>query len=340
MTALRIGSIDVGPRVLAVAEIGSNHNGDFALACRLVEAAAKAGADAVKFQTYRGEALILPTVPTLAHAAGRHRTQLERFKSLEFSPWQWRELAQLAAAQGVIFFSSAFDEESADLLDPLMPAYKIASGDLTNAPLLRYIARKGKPVILSTGMATEEEIARALDDLRGVPTALLHCVSRYPTPIEAANLHSIPFLRRRFKVPVGYSDHTLGIVACVGAAALGAVIIEKHFTLDKDQPLGDHRLSATPEEFRSLTDQVRQVTAALGVLGKAPGDDELAMRAKLRRGLYARRAIAKGAVVGHTDVIALRPEGGAPPTTLDRIVGRRAVKDIGAWNPLQEADVA
>jgi N-acetylneuraminate synthase/N,N'-diacetyllegionaminate synthase len=337
----QLGSWRPGERVFIIAEIGNNHNGDLEAAIALVRQAAAAGADAVKFQCYHGERLVRPGTPTFGHVAGgAHRTQLERFKSLEFTPAQWRELAACAAEQRVEFFASVFDEAAADLLAPLVPAYKIASGDVTNTPLLRDVARLGKPVILSTGMATVEEIERALADLTGCPVMLFHCVSRYPTPMEAANLRSIPFLRRRFGVPVGYSDHTLGITACLGAVALGAVALEKHFTLDATQPVGDHRLSATPEELRDLVSQVRALEAALGAEDKQPDPEEQQMRARLRRSLHARRAIAAGAVVRQEDLIALRPGTGIAPTRIDELAGRRAQRPIAAGGVIQDADCA
>jgi sialic acid synthase SpsE len=337
---MRIGPIEFGGKTLIVAEIGNNHNGDFELAKQLVRCAAEAGADAVKFQTYHGEQLVLEGVTTFGHVAGQHRTQLERFKSLEFTPTQWETLAGIAAEHRVIFLSSVFDEEAVDLFDHVVPAYKIASGDVTNSPLLRYVARMGKPVILSTGMATSDEIARALEDLRGCPVILLHCVSRYPTPFEAANLLSIPFLRNRFRIPVGYSDHTLGNLACLAAVVLGAVVIEKHFTLDKTIPVGDHLLSVTPDEFRELVQQVRQIESALGVCDKLPGAGELAMRSKLRRSLYARHEIPAGHIVTLGDFIALRPGVGLAPSVAEQLVGRKSLRTLAAKSLITEEDFA
>jgi N-acetylneuraminate synthase/N,N'-diacetyllegionaminate synthase len=336
---IHIGSWHPGDRTLVVAEIGNNHNGDFDTAVALVHQAAASGADAVKFQCYHGERLVRPEALTFGHVAGGpHRTQLERFKSLEFTPAQWSQLAECAAQQRVGFFASVFDEAAADLLAPLVPAYKIASGDVTNTPLLRHVARLGKPVILSTGMATVEEIERALADLAGCAVILFHCVSRYPTPIEAANLRSIPFLRSRFGVPVGYSDHTLGMTACLGAVALGAVALEKHFTLDATQQVGDHHLSATPEELRHLVTRVRELEAALGVDDKQPDATEQQMRARLRRSLHAHHPIAKGAVLNEQDFIALRPGTGLAPTMIDQLTGRRATRPIAEGSVVQDAD--
>jgi len=336
---MRIGDVEIGTRVFVVAEVGSNHNGDFAVARELVRAAAQAGADAVKFQVYRGDRLVQKDQATLSHVRGLHRTQRERFQRLEFIQAQWEELAGVARDAGIVFFASVFDEESADRMDPLMPAFKIASGDLTNLPLLRHVAKKGKPVILSTGMATVEEIAEAIEVLPQDRLVLLHCVSSYPTPLEEANLRAIPFLRERFAVPAGYSDHTTGITACLAAVALGAVALEKHFTFDKSQLLGDHRLSADPNDLARLVSGVREIERALGRPEKVPGETERRMREAMRRSLYTRRALPAGALLEAEDVICLRPAGGLPPSALDRVIGRRVRRPLAAEELLREEDL-
>lgn len=335
---MRIGKVEIGRRIFIIAEVGSNHNGDFAIARQLVVEAARAGADAVKFQVYRAEKLVSRDLPVMSHVQGQHRTQRERFKSLEFSASQWAELAAVADSTGILFFASVFDEDSADLIDPFVPVFKIASGDLTHLPLLRHVAKKGKPVILSTGMATEDEIAEALDMLASEQVILLHCVSRYPTPPEEANLRSIEFMRDRFRIPVGYSDHMIGNIACVAAAAMGASVIEKHFTLDNTLPFGDHRLSATPGELATLVDSIRQVEAVRGEYKKDPGEAERRMKVPMRRSLHARTEIPKGTVLAAEHVIALRPGTDLAPKNVDRLIGRRARRTIPAETILQLED--
>ena len=339
---MRIGPFEIGDgRTFVTAEIGSNHNGSFDTALALVRAAKEAGADAVKFQTYRAELLIDPSVPTMAHVRGVHKTQLERFKSLQFTEDQWCTLAQTAEALGLVFFSTAFDPLSADFLDSIVPAFKIASGDLTNIPLIRHVARKGKPVVLSTGMGTVEEIQGAVHEVPRDRLALLHCVASYPAPLDEANLRAIPYLASEFPgVPVGYSDHTMGITACLGAVALGAVMIEKHFTHDKTQPIGDHKLSADHEEFARLVREVRALESALGTLSKGVEVCETRMLTVMRRGLAAACTIPAGTAISGDMLVALRPLRGVPAYRFDQLVGRRARHDIapGAFIEYEDVD--
>lgn len=336
---MRNDDVEFGGRVFVVAEVGSNHNGDFAIARQLVLDAASAGADAVKFQVYRGEKLVSPNLPVMSHVKGQHQTQRERFKSLEFSVSQWAELAELARSQGVLFFASVFDEESADAMNPFVPAFKIASGDLTHLSLLRHVANMGKLIILSTGMATVEEIASALEILPRDQVILLHCVSRYPTSPEEVNLRAIPFLAERFGVPVGYSDHTIGSTVCLGAVALGSVVIEKHFTFDKNQPLGDHSLSADAKEFAELVCAIRIVEKALGRYEKVPGEQERNMRLYLRRSLHVSRDVPAGTILDESCLMALRPGDGISPVKRNEIVGKRTKAFLPAWHKLSLTDL-
>jgi len=338
--ATRISNVEIGHQVFVVAEVGSNHNGDFALARELMGEAAKCGVNAVKFQIYNAEQLIRPDIPILPHVRGEHHTQLERFQSLQFSTDQYRQLATLAQELGLVFFASVFDQRSVDFVDELAPVLKIASGDLTNLPLIKYLATKGKPIILSTGMASVEEIDAAVRHVPSDKLILLHCVSAYPTPIEKANLRAIPFLRDRYGVPIGYSDHTIGTMACVAAVALGAVVIEKHFTLDKDQPIGDHNLSTEPDEMKTMVDDIRMVEAALGNSKKAVSEEEHKMRTAMRRALVARQDIPAGTLLSAEMFVPLRPADGISPARIDEIVGKRSARDIFSGTPLTEADIA
>ena len=335
---MRIGDWEPCRGVFVIAEIGPNHNGCLDTARSLIRAAAAAGADAVKFQRYAAERLVHGGLLTMAHVRGTHRTQRERMKSLEFTQDEWRELAGLAGACGVAFLASAFDEGSADALEELVPAFKVASGDLTHLPLIRHVAGKGKPVIISTGMASVAEIDTALALVPRERVALLHCVSRYPTPPGASNLRSIPFLADRFGMPVGYSDHTVGTRACFAAVALGAVVIEKHFTLDKTQTPGDHPLSAEPDELADLVTGVREIEPMLGVHDKVPDEAELGMRQAMRRSIYARRDLAAGTRLTADDLVIMRPETGLSPSRLDDLLGRVVTRDVRAESLIEEGD--
>ena len=335
---MRIGAHDLAQHVLIVAEIGANHEGDWGRAVELVAAAAEAGADAVKFQTYRAEKIV----------AASETDRRIHFRRLELSDDQFLSLAVEARSRGVMFLSTPFDLESADLLDPVMPAFKIASGDLTYVGLLRHIAAKGKPVILSTGMSSDSEIQAALATLaeaapgRDLPEwiALLHCVSAYPTPPEQANLKSIPFLADTFGLITGYSDHTLENWACLAATALGARILEKHFTLDKHRSdFRDHALSAEPAEMAALVRGVRTIEAALGDYGKPIAPAERDNRVAMRRSLAARDDIQSGSRLTAESLTALRPARGLSPTQLDAVMGRRTGRLIKAGEPITEADL-
>ena len=335
---MQIGRVDLSSRVCVIAEIGGNHDGDFGAARELVAAAAGAGADAVKFQVYRGERLVQKDAPTMPHVRHLHRTQRERFKSLEFTEAQWHQLAADATQAGIDFLASVFDPASADALSDLVPAYKIASGDLTNLPLLRHVAASEKPIILSTGMASLDEIERALAAVGRTNVVLLHCVSIYPTPPAQANLRAILRLRECFGVPVGYSDHTRGSTACLAAAALGAVVIEKHFTLDTSKSYGDHRLSADPGEMARIVAATREIEQELGSGDKVPSAAEAEMRVAMRRGLYTSRDVAAGVTLSPDDVVCLRPATGLTPAALHRIIGRKTKRALAAEEPLREED--
>jgi sialic acid synthase SpsE len=338
---VKIGPHEIGTgRAFITAEIGSNHNGSFDTALALVRAAAAAGADAVKFQTYHAEQLIDPTVPTMAHVRGVHKTQFERFKSLQFTPDQWATIASTAAGLGLVFFSTPFDPDAADLLDPLVPAFKIASADLTNVSLIRHVARKGKPVIVSTGMGTVDDIRAAAALVPAGQLVLLHCVSAYPTPMEAANLRAIPYLASEFPgTPVGYSDHTLGTLACLGAVALGAAFVEKHFTNDKAQAIGDHKLSADYDEFGRLVRDIRALEEALGTPGKDVEVCETPMLTVMRRGLAAARPIEAGTVLTADLLLPIRPLRGVPAYRFDDLVGKRVKRALQAAEFIEYEDV-
>lgn len=332
ISAFRIGDRDIGPGrpAYVIAEAGVNHNGDPLMAKRLIEVAALAGADAVKFQTFRAARLVSPSAPKAEYQlrnTDAGESQFEMLERLELSPAAHRELQDLCAAHGITFLSTAFDEESADLLEELaVPAFKISSGDLTNLPLVAHVARKGKPVILSTGMADLAEVDQALRVLReAVATpqvALLQCVSNYPAHPAEVNLRAMRTMAVAFGVPVGYSDHTEGIEVALASVALGACIVEKHFTLDRNLPGPDHRASLEPAELAAMIRGIRRVEAALGDGRKAPAESELDTARVARRSLTAARDIPAGTRLTRELVVAQRPGTGLPPAMMPYLLGR------------------
>ncbi len=325
-----------GPAFL-IAEAGVNHNGDVDLAHRLVDAAADAGADAVKFQTFRTDALVSEAAPKARYqreTTGGAESQRAMLARLELSREAHVALRDHAARRGLVFFSTPFDEASADLLDGLGVALlKVPSGEVTNLPLLRHLAAKRRPILLSTGMCTLEEVATAVDTLRTAgdpPLAILHCVSAYPAPAADTNLRAMDTLRARFNVPVGLSDHTLGIEIALAAVARGAAVLEKHLTLDRALPGPDHRASLEPTDFAALVRGARAIESALGDGDKRPMPSELDTRAVARRSLVAARGIRAGERLTRELVAVKRPGTGIPPGELERVLGCRATRDLAA----------
>ncbi|MEA5406495.1 N-acetylneuraminate synthase family protein [Haloarculaceae archaeon H-GB2-1] len=324
-----------------MAEIGGNHGGDVETAKRYLRAAAEAGADAAKFQYYHAANLIDEDEPPLPLAGDDYDTQYERFEELELAPEEWDELVALANEVGVDFAASAFDRTAADFTANHSPFIKVASGDLTNVPLLRYVRSLDVPVILSTGFATMPEIERAVEELTGVELALLHCVGAYPTPDEAANLQMIDRLAERFDVPVGYSDHTVGMTAPTAAVARGATIVEKHFTLDTSKEVGDHRLSATPADIERFVEQADRIWEMVGHGDRSTVfGSESRIKTQMRRSLSTREPVAEGEQFTDENLTALRPEGGISPLRYDDVLGATAARDIGERQLLEDADVS
>lgn len=334
------------PRVFVIAEAGVNHNGDPELARRLVDLAAEAGADAVKFQTFRADALVRKDAPKADYqkaTTGSAEGQYEMLRKLELSEEAHRTLAAHCRARGIEFLSTPFDESAADLLERIGVArYKIGSGEITNLFLLRHIAAKKKPVILSTGMSTIDEVGAAVSALRAAGTTdlrLLHCVSDYPTRPEDMNLRVMETLRSRFGVPVGLSDHTQGTAVALAAVALGAVAVEKHVTLDSGLPGPDHRASLEPADLRAMIRGIREVEAALGVPEKTLTSGEASTRQVARRSLVAAADLAPGTVLHQSNLAAKRPGTGISPMELDRVVGRKLRRAVSrdailSWDDL------
>ncbi len=354
-------------RTLVIAEAGVNHNGSLDLALRLVDVAADAGADVIKFQTFKAEEL------ATAHAAkagyqvtntGETGSQLEMLRSLELAPADHETLVARCRDRGIRFMSTAFDARSLAFLATLaMPAIKIPSGDITCGPLLLQAARLRQPLIVSTGMSTLADIEAALgviawgltrdDDPSGRAdleaafasaagqralqerVTLLHCVTQYPAPAHAVNLRAMHTMAMAFGLPVGYSDHTLGIEVSLAAVALGATVIEKHFTLDRALPGPDHLASLEPDELKRLVSGIRTIEAALGSPRKGPADEEMANRAVARRSIVAAQPIAAGEAISLAALACKRPGTGLSPMGIWDLAGRPARRDFAVDEPIE-----
>lgn len=334
----RIGS---GERCFVIAEAGVNHNGDMALAKRLINVAARAGADAVKFQTFSADRLASAEAPKAAYqkqTTSADESQHAMLKRLELGPEEHRLLIDHAHARGIMFLSSPFDEQAADFLETLdVPAFKIPSGEIVNLPFLRHVAAKGRPVILSTGMAEMDEVEAAVAEIAATglrELILLHCVSDYPADPAEANLRAIDTMQRATGLPVGFSDHTKGTAVALAAVALGACVIEKHFTLDRTLPGPDHRASLEPDELAALVRDIRAVERSLGDGRKRPQPSEMGNRAVVRKSLVAARDLPAGVALEAADLAAVRPGTGLSPAVAPRLVGRRLRNAISAGTPI------
>ncbi len=330
---IKIGKRTVGPQgpCFIIAEAGVNHNGDTTLAKKLVDVAVEAGADAVKFQTFKTENVVTPNAEKAEYqktTTGAAESQYEMIKKLELSEDDFWELSEYAEDAGIIFLSTPFDEESVDLLDLIeVPAFKISSGEITNFPLLKKVAQKSKPIILSTGMTTLGEVEEALNYLKkhgAEEIVLLHCTTSYPAPITSVNLRAMETLRCAFQVPVGYSDHTEGMTIPIAAAAMGACVIEKHFTLDRTLPGPDHQASLEPLELATMVKAVRDVELARGNGMKSPTKEEEAIKRVARRSIIAKRDICIGDVLTEEDLAIKRPGTGVEPRYFDSVVRKKA----------------
>jgi len=330
-----------------IAEIGANYNGDMALCKRLIDSALDCGADAVKFQSWSKASLISKAeyARNTSYAdKNRHFGSLEEMvERYQFTSEQHHEVSVYCKERGISFASSPFSPEEVDLLESLdVPCYKVASMDINHLKLLSYIGSKHRPVILSTGMATLGEIERAMSILREAgsgPIALLHCISIYPPVAGDIHLRNIPMLEKSFDVPVGFSDHTIGTHVPIAAVALGACIIEKHFTLDKDMDGWDHWISAAPPEMKTLVDESKIVFASLGSFVRAVSPAEMGKRLKFRRRVVLRRAMKKGEIVTDADLDFKRPGNGINPDESVYIVGRKLKRDCKFDEELEWADL-
>ena len=332
--------LSLDERIFIIAEIGNNHEGDFGRAKELLHMAVDSGVDAVKYQTFNADQWFTESVPTFKRARKLgYKTQIERMKTLEFAVDQFVELHELAEKAGVEFMTSVFDLDSLDAMAPYLRVFKVSSAEMINVQLLSRIADIGKPVIISTGQAVKEEIDRSLSyfDINNV--ALLHCVSSYPTLVDDANLRSIQFLKDRYKTIVGYSDHTIGNLACISAAAMGARILEKHFTMDRTRDFGDHPLSATPQEMQQLVSDVRVVERMLGSKGKECGLCELESKQGLRKNLYVNKRVRAGEVLKEGMLIPLIGNAGVSASEYYNVLGIRVVRDMNKGDVLSKEDL-
>jgi N-acetylneuraminate synthase/N,N'-diacetyllegionaminate synthase len=347
MPGFAIGPRQVGDGqpVFFVAEAGVNHDGSIDTAMALVDAAASAGADAVKFQIFRTELVISPDAPKAAYQLERDPgiSLFEMVQELELEPEAFRILVDHCRERSIRFLATPFDEESADVLEALdVGAFKIGSGELTNHPFLEHVARNGRPMIVSTGMSTMGEVEAAVDVIASAgdpPLALLHAVSNYPADPHDVNLRAMSALQERFGVPVGYSDHTLGIAVALAAVALGATMIEKHITLDRTRPGPDHAASIEPSELAELVRGARAVESALGTGVKAPAESEGPMRLIARRSLVLSRSKVGGEEITAADLVSLRPGDGISPSDTSAVIGRRLMRDMPAGSLLAWEDL-
>jgi N-acetylneuraminate synthase len=343
-----------------IAEAGVNHNGSLDMARKLIDVAAEAGSDAVKFQTFKAQSLVSKSAPKAEYqvsTTGAEESQFEMIHKLELDEDAHRLLIAHCQEKGIQFLSTPFDFESVDLLAKTfdMPCLKIPSGEITNGPLLLYVAQTGKPVILSTGMSTLEEVKQALgvlaygfvgdgrkpsldafqkaylsDEGQGAlrdKVRLLHCTTEYPAPINEVNLRAMDTLAKTFKLPVGFSDHTSGITVAIAAAARGAVVVEKHFTLDRNLPGPDHNASLEPGELKAMVNAIREVEAALGDGVKQPTTSEIKNLTVARKSLVAKTEIKSGEVLTAEKLGAKRPGDGVSPMAYWDFLGRKAICD-------------
>lgn len=332
-TEVKIGNKKIGGnnQTYIIAEIGSNHNRDKKIAKKMIDKAAAAGVDAVKFQTFKAEKLYSKKTPKFSKDKV---SPFDLIKSIEI-PRKWhKELLEYTEKKGLQFLSSPFDYEAVDELDKIgIPAFKIASFEIVDLELLEYIAKKKKPIILSTGMTNIEEIEEALEAIRKQGNnniILLHCTSMYPSPMDIVNLNAINTMSSVFKIPIGFSDHTIGIHIPIAAVAKGATVIEKHFTLDRKMEGPDHHFAIEPDELKQMVQNIRDIEKALGTGVKNVSKEEKEMYEKGRRSIIALENIPRGTKITREMLIIKRPGYGIKPKFIDSVIGKTAKKDIKA----------
>ncbi|WP_407421263.1 N-acetylneuraminate synthase [Methanobrevibacter sp.] len=327
-----------------IAEIGVNHNGSVELARKMIESASDCGVDAVKFQTFTSEDLVTKQAKTAKYQEENTNedSQFEMLKKLELSFDDFYELKKYAEDCGVVFLSSPFDIKSVDLLEELdVSLYKLGSGELTNFELIDYVSKTDKPLIISTGMASLDEIKETYDHIKNKDNlVILHCITGYPTAFEEANLNFIKTLQREFDAPIGFSDHSLGIELPIAAVALGACVVEKHFTLDKTLEGPDHKTSLDPDEFKAMVSAIRNVEVAMGDGIRKFSENEREIKKVARKSIILNNDIKRGTVIEKEMLSIKRPGTGIAPKFVVDVIGKTVTKDLKSghvlkWNDLE-----
>ncbi len=323
-----------GKPCFIIAEAGVNHNGDINLAKKLIDVAIDAGVDAVKFQTFRAEDVVVEKTPMANYQMkniGIEKSQLEMLQQYELTYTDFKELKDYCDEKNIIFLSTPHSEDAADFLEPLVPVYKIGSGDLTNIPFLEKVAVKGKPMIIGTGMATLDEVKEALAtiyQLKDEQVILLHSTTSYPCSLNEVNIKAMQSMRKDLNCLVGYSDHTLGLTVPLMAVTMGAVVIEKHFTLDKTMSGPDHKASLEPDELKAMVRSIKEVEKAMGEGVKRPTKSEEKIMQLIRKSIVAKKDLPTGTKMTREIVTSKRPGTGLSPKYLNKIVGRRLKKSV------------
>lgn len=338
-------------KVIIIAEAGVNHNGDINIAKKLIDAAAYAEVDYVKFQTFKADTIVSLSAKKADYQSkntgDNTESQYDMLKNLELSEQDHDELMAYCELKNVQFLSSAFDVEGVSYLESLgLNLFKIPSGEITNFPYLRAIAKTNKPVILSTGMASMEDIHTAVTVLQDFGAnkenlTILHCNTEYPTPMKDVNLHAMNSIKDEFDVAVGYSDHTLGIEVPIAAVALGARVIEKHFTLDSTLPGPDHKASLEPEALKKMVLAIRHIEKAISGDGiKQPSESEQKNVSIARKSIHLCKALSEGDVISETDLIPLRPGDGISPMEWNTVIGKTVTRDLKTFEKLNWSDIS
>ncbi|MBO6605874.1 N-acetylneuraminate synthase [Psychroserpens sp.] len=337
-------------KVIIIAEAGVNHNGDLNIAKQLIDVAADAGVDYVKFQTFRADTIVSPQAKKADYQSkntgNEEQSQYDMLKALELSEADHEELIDYCKSRGVEFLSSAFDVQGIEYLNELnLGIFKIPSGEITNYPYLKAIALTGKPIVLSTGMADMKDIEDALllleeNGVNRDQITVLHCNTEYPTPMHDVNLHAMNTIKNAFDVKVGYSDHTLGIEVSVAAVALGAKLIEKHFTLDHSLPGPDHKASLEPDQLKHMVLSIRNIEAALSGDGiKRPSESEKKNVEIARKSIHLAKDLKKGTIIQESDIVPLRPGDGISAMEWNTIIGKVVIRDMNKFDKLNWSDI-
>jgi N,N'-diacetyllegionaminate synthase len=333
---IRIGSreIGIGKPCFIIGEAGVNHNGQLNIAKKLVDAAVYAGVDAVKFQTFKSEGVTTRYAQIADYAKKNIRKnlkQLDMIKKYELSYEDFIVLKKYCDKKNIIFLSTPHSFDAIDFLEKIVPAYKFGSGDITNIPTLKYAAKKGKPIILGTGMATMKEVKQAVNTIKSEGNnqiIALHCTTSYPCPLDEVNLNAMITMQEKLDCMIGYSDHTLGVMVPIMATTLGAVVIEKHFTLNRNLPGPDHKASLEPKELKKMVTEIRNAEKALGIYEKKPTKSEEKLMKLVRKSIVAQEDIKKGSIIEKHMITFKRPGTGLPPTEINNIIGKKANRQI------------